>query len=91
MVALIFGIISIVCCVLSWLGISWLSFIGLICGIVAWAVGASAVKANPADGQAKAGKIMGIVTTIIAIVSVVIAIILIITTIAAVGSLGAFL
>ena len=58
MVALIFGIISIVCCVLSWLGISWLSFIGLICGIVAWAVGASAVKANPADGQAKAGKII---------------------------------
>ena len=87
MVALIFGIISVVCCVLSWVGVSWLSFIGLICGIVAWAVGANAVKANPADGQAKAGKIMGIVTTIIAIVSVVIAIILLITAASMFGAL----
>ena len=56
MVALIFGIIAIVFFILGLCQIPFVGFIGLICAIVAWAVGASAVKANPADGQAKAGK-----------------------------------
>ena len=88
MVALIFGIIALVCDIISWCytPASWLSFLGLACGIVAWAVGGSMAKKNPADGKSKAGKIMGMIVTIISIISVIITIIVLVTISAALGA-----
>ncbi|MEG1547492.1 MAG: hypothetical protein RR232_04815 [Clostridia bacterium] len=78
MVAMILGIVAIACCIISWFDVSWLAFPGFIIGIIAWILGSKNAKANPDDKQAKAGKIMGMISTIIGIVSIVIAIIAIV-------------
>lgn len=73
----ILGLIAIVCMILGWFGIPGVGFIAIILGIVAWVMGNNALKANPNDGRAKSGKIMGMVVTILAIISVIVAMILI--------------
>ncbi len=76
MSALIIGIIALVCTALGYIPtVSWLSFIGLIFAIVAWVMGGKMVKADPTDGKAKAGKIIGMVITILAIIGIVLAIV----------------
>ncbi|MEA4854139.1 MAG: hypothetical protein VB082_07705 [Christensenella sp.] len=72
MTALIIGLISAICTGLSFIPVlGYASIPGLILAIVAWIVGSKAVKANPADGKAKAGKIIGMIITILAIVSLI--------------------
>ena len=71
-VPFILGIIALVCMILGWFNVPGVGFIAIILGIIAWAMGSSALKANPNDSRARSGKIMGMVVTILAIISVVI-------------------
>lgn len=74
---LIIGIVAAVCTLISFFGVPYVGFAGLILGIVAWVMGNNACKQDPNDDKAKAGKILGIVVTILAIVSIVVAIVIV--------------
>ena len=74
---LIIGVIAAVCTLISFFGVPYVGFVGLVLGIVAWVMGNKACKEDPNDDKAKAGKILGIVVTILAIVSIVIGIIIV--------------
>lgn len=89
MTPLIMGIIAIVCTVLAYIpGMGFLSFLGLIFGIIAWVMGKKAVDADPYDSKAKAGKIIGMVVTILAIIGVVLFIVTVIGLIACAAGLA---
>jgi len=75
--ALIVGVIAGVCTILSFFGVPFTGFIGLVMGIVAWVMGNNAYKANPSDDKAKYGKFIGIAVTVLAIVSIVVSIVVV--------------
>lgn len=75
--ALIVGVIAAVCTLISFFGVPYVGFVGLVMGIVAWVMGNKAYAADPQDTKAKAGKILGIVVTVLAIVSIIIGIIVV--------------
>ncbi len=80
MAALILAIVAIVCYVVGWIvptvGI-FTSIVGFVLSIVAFVMGRKAVITNPADGKAKAGKIIGLILMIFGIISIVASILLI--------------
>ena len=80
MTALILAIVAIVCYVVGWIvpaaGI-FTSIAGFVLSIIAFVMGRKTVAANPADGKAKAGKIIGLILMILGIISIVASILLI--------------
>ena len=80
MLSLILGIAAIACmavgyCVQS-VNLSLLIWAGAALGLVAWILGAKAVKRNKKDGAANIGKILGIIATVIGILLIIFAIFL---------------
>lgn len=77
MTALIIAIIAIVCDALGFVipafGL-WFWIAGFVLSIIAFVMGKNAVKADPSNGKAKAGKILGLVFMIIGIVFIVLGI-----------------
>lgn len=88
MTALIIGIIALVLDILGFVGVPGAAFVGFILGIVAWVVGKKALQANPADGKAKAGKILGMVVTILGLISIIVSVLMMAGIVAAVGVLS---
>ena len=75
--SLVVGIIAVVCTALSFFGIPYVGFVGLVMGIVAWVMGSKATRFDAQDTKAKAGKILGIVVTILAIISLIVGIVVV--------------
>lgn len=73
----ILGIIAIVCMVASWLGTPGVGIIAVVLGIIAWVMGNNALRTIPDDVQARNGRTMGMIVTILAIVSLVITMLLV--------------
>ena len=55
MTSLVVGIIAAVCTALSFFGIPYVGFVGLVMGIVAWVMGSKASRLDAQDTKAKAG------------------------------------
>jgi hypothetical protein len=77
MTALLIAIIAIICDVLGFVvpgfGL-WFWIAGFVLSIIAFVMGRNAVKADPGNGKAKAGKILGLIFMIIGIVFIVLGI-----------------
>lgn len=73
MLSLVFGIAAFVCMAVGYFveSLSVLIWVGVAAGVVAWIIGAKAVKRDKKDAAARIGKILGIIATIIGILLVV--------------------
>lgn len=78
MLSLILGIAALICMALGYLvdSLNVLIWAGVALGIVAWIIGAKAVKKNKKDTASRIGKILGIIATIVGILLVVFVILL---------------
>lgn len=77
MKSLLLAIIAIVVDVLGYFFPAFALYffiIGFVLAIIAYVTGKNAVKANPSDGKAKAGKIIGLIFMILGIIAIVLAI-----------------
>ncbi len=80
MKSLTFALIALICYVLAWvfnaallspiIGVI-LSIVCFVLSIMAYVTGKNALKANPSDGKAKAGKIIGLIFMILGIIGIV--------------------
>lgn len=80
MKALILAIVALGCYVVGWIvpaaGI-FTSIAGFVLSIIAFVMGRKAFAADPSNGKAKAGKIIGLILMILGIISIVAYILLI--------------
>ena len=92
--ALLIAIIAIICDALGFVfpiaGL-WLFIVGFVLSIIAYVMGKNAVKADPTNGKAKAGKILGLIFMIIGIIVVVLAILAITVLVGSLSMFGAAL
>jgi len=78
MKSLIFAIIALVLVVVGWVVPAISLFTGIaafVFAIIAYVTGKNMLKADPSDGKAKAGKIIGLILMILAIIGIIMGII----------------
>lgn len=80
MLSLVLGIAALAAMAVGYLvespDLSILIWAGAVLGLVSWIVGAKAVKRNKKDKAARAGKVLGIIATIVGILLIVFVILL---------------
>ncbi|MEI6100669.1 MAG: hypothetical protein WCP73_02415 [Eubacteriales bacterium] len=86
--AIIAIVLEILCYVIPAAGVIF-GIAALVFAIIAYVTGKNILKTNPADGKAKAGKIIGLIFIILSIIGIVIAVIALATLAFAFGALGA--